>query len=100
MLFPNSSALLTPFTRAKVSLPSEMDAERILSNTENAYITSKQNASKKVRNRERFVAKIIDQYTLSIRTIEPSCGHIKMRRSLRQPNENWKIELKGGASKL
>ena len=100
MLYPKSSALLTPFTRGKVSLPSERDTKRILSKTDNAYITSRQNSSKKVKSRERFVTKIIDQYTLSIRTIEPSCGHIKMRRSLRKPDEKWEIELKGGASEL
>ena len=101
MLNQSPCVLITPFTRGKKTLPSQNDIDRIIGQTEHAYITAPSKKNKKVKQRDVFVKKIISQYTLSIKNSEPECGQIKMRRVLRSPVAmDWDIELFGGASQL
>lgn len=99
MLIEKPWALLTPFSRGSIPLPTENDIKRISNLTPNSYITAQISKEGIIKRNDTLVKKCLKQYTRYIKVAEPMCGHIRMRRCITS-NGNWNIELHGGAAIL
>jgi len=89
-------AVLTPFKRGFISLPTKRDAERILSQTPNSFSTAKLPMSVK---RSPTVERTIKEVTRKFRPISFRSGQIRLRKSINETRE-WKVELFGDAIPL
>ena len=99
MLSPNPSALLTPFNRGRKKLPSADDVLRINSCTSKAYCTASSKTKKNAIHRPAVVEKTIKEVA-SMRVIDNSVGHIRMRNGGANNLHSWHTELLSGAYKL
>ena len=100
LLTPNPTALLTPFARGRVSLPTEQDVERILDRTPHAYISC---SPKKLqlRHPSKVVQKMVDDITTSPLVAQAASGGIiRLTYDLLSPVREWTIELVDGALSL
>ncbi|MCK5615459.1 MBL fold metallo-hydrolase [Candidatus Pacearchaeota archaeon] len=97
LLNKESVSFLTAFSLGNNSLPSESDIKRILSKTDNAWITSNPRQGRRVCKRDRTTEKTIKQSVKSIKSLSDE-GHIRIRR--RHGEGKYEIELFGTASKL
>lgn len=97
LLTNNPYALLTPFSKGNVKLPTEDDVNRISGYTDNAFITS---TAKTVKiKREKVVEKFIKGATRSITPINTSFGQVQIRAKISDP-KNWTVKLYGAAISL
>ena len=100
MLDAERIAVLTPFRRGRHALPLRTDAERILSYTEDAYITAAADSSSPPRRREsRAVRSMIQESNIRIRRNVMNRGAIRLRRAA-SPGGQWGIETIGPACHL
>ncbi|MBI5384799.1 MAG: MBL fold metallo-hydrolase [Verrucomicrobia bacterium] len=91
-------ATLTPCNRG-TKLPTPEDCRRILSHTEDSFITSPRGLGK-FRHPDAAVMKTVQEATLSI-GIEPGKqGHIRLRRNALGTASEWEAELFGNALPL
>lgn len=99
MLEPNPVAILTPYNRGTERLPSKEDIERINGLTNRAYITSKLK-DRSFRGKTGTVDRTIREVARKIRTLDAEPGFVRIRRSIVDPGDDWKIETFGGACPL
>ena len=100
MLDAEPIAVLTPFRRGRHALPLRTDAQRILSYTEDAYITAAADSSASARRREsRAVRSMIQESNIRIRRNVMNRGAIRLRRT-RSPGARWGVETIGPACHL
>jgi len=100
MLVNEPFAVLTPFVRGKLGLPTRPDVRRILENTPNGYATAPLLTSLG-RKRDRTVEKTIRETVRMIRVIAGPTGHVRLRKSLQQGgNNSWSVEMFNGALNL
>jgi Metallo-beta-lactamase superfamily len=100
MLDPPICALLTPFVRLQVPLPTRMDIDRIIKLSDQAYITSPP-VRPRVSRREHVVEKQIREVALRMNQAEPVMGQIRIRRAIYDdPTTGWSVDLRGAAQKL
>lgn len=101
MLSTNPLSLITPFRNGRHRLPTDVDRARILSLTNQAYISShperliKPNV-KRVGKIESLIEKATKQRQLAIGPV----GHIRWRASLADPSDAGVVELFDGALPL
>lgn len=98
MLRPGAHAILTPFSRGSVLLPTEKGTERILGHTNEAYSTSHLR-SRSVRRRNQTVERTIREVVGSLRTVESRFGQVRLRKVAGSP-DGWGVELFGSACRL
>lgn len=93
-------AVVTPYNRQKVPLPTGSDCTRILKmiGTDNAFITSAPGWAK-FRHPDPAVQKTSQEATLAIAPEQPKDGHVRLRRSI-APSALWVVELFGEAHPL
>lgn len=99
MLMGNPFAVLTPFNQGKINLPTPRDVDRVCGQTSNAYATAHPGV-KQTRRRYGIVEKTIRETVRSIRVLDRSPGHVRLRRDLRTADAPWRIELFEGAIDL
>ena len=98
LLAPQPFAILSPFQRGGVSLPTIGDLERISGRTENGYITAHPQRPRP-GNRSKVVERCIRETTKSIRQAENRPGHVRLRKKLDAGSE-WNVELFGPATHI
>jgi hypothetical protein len=91
-------AVLTPFSRGKVHLPTGKDISRICTQTEKTYITALKQAN--LKKRDKVVEKMIQETVKSIKPISYSTGQIRCRIKPESETSSWKVELFGEAQEL
>ena len=91
-------AALTPYNRG-IKLPTSTDCRRILSLTQDAYITAPPGLGK-FRHPEPAVYKTALEATLAIGEELGKQGHVRFRRSAVDENARWRVELFGDALHL
>ena len=99
MLTPGPLAVLTPFSRGNVSLPTRQDADRICVRAEQAYTTAMPRQRRR-RDRPNAVEKLIQDTVRFIREVHPSIGQIRLRTNLAKTPLSWRVELFGDARLL
>ncbi len=99
MIVPAPLAILTPFVRGKKALPTQSDVTRILSHTNQAYITRRPAPGKIPYRKKDGVQKTILETTRYIRRVPLNSGQIRLRKNL-ATNDTWKIKLFGSAIQL
>ncbi len=100
MVAGDSVALVTPFTSGRTYLPARDDAVRILSHTDNAYITTSAVQSKTSRQRPAAVQRTIREMGKQLRPALPHTGAVRVRKNLSDINSKWEIETFLGARHL
>lgn len=98
MISPTGWAVLTPYNREKVPLPTHADCERIRGMTDNAFITSSPGWAK-FRHPDPAVQKTAQEATLAIAPEQPKHGHVRLRRLMAE-GAAWSTELFGEAKAL
>lgn len=99
MLEPNPFAVLSPFNRGTVILPNESDVTRICCNTNNAYSTATVKSRRK-KGRSKTVEKTIKETVKSIKEINGSIGHVRLRYKVDEDQSTWTVEMFGDAVPL
>ena len=100
MLMAPPFALLTPFVRGNVRLPSADDCERINSATSRAYICGPPTVRAAVR-RSGVVEKMMAEVTKERHEIAGGCGQIRLRKAnALEQSQSWSVDLFAGASSL
>lgn len=100
MLQKDPAAVLTPFIRGKTVIPTDQDIKRIVSRTDNAYITAKPTSKKSNTKRPKAVDRTIKEIVGSLESIHPSVGHVRFRKKINSPDCPWKVDLFGDAMPL
>lgn len=98
MVAKGAYALLTPFTRGDVCLPTEADTSRIVARAGSTYITANPRLRAPVQ-RPAAVARAIRASRATIRAAEPKIGHIRLRKRYGD-DHRWYVALMGGAYKI
>ena len=100
MLMAPPFALLTPFVRGNVRLPSAEDCARINSATPHAYICGPPTVRAAVR-RSGVVERMMAEVTKERHELDGACGQIRLRRAnALEQSQNWSVDLFAGASPL
>ena len=99
MLGAEPLAILTPFARGSVSLPTQLDVDRICMRAEQAYTTAIPRYRRR-RDRPQGVEKLIRDTVRSIREVYSSTGYIRLRAHLTETPLAWRVELFGDACPL
>ena len=100
MLAPDPFAVLTPWRIGSRALPSQDDVQRILSHTNNAYVTAKAGpAAQSPVHAKRAVARTIRSTGIELRRLAMSSGAIRLRRPIHS-TARWKVETFGSACHL
>ena len=97
MLDTDPVAVLTPWLRFGRSLPTQRDAQRILSHTPNAYSTARTSSS--ATRRSTAVERTIRESGIKLRRLVLSPGAIRLRRRIDSP-AGWEVEMFGPACHL
>jgi beta-lactamase superfamily II metal-dependent hydrolase len=92
-------AIVSPFCKGGMSLPSPADVKRITHLTPHAYAT----ASAKRRQQkwhDRVVRSFVEEMTRSIQSVHYGWGHVRLRNKIDENNQSWRVELFGDAHAL
>ena len=89
----NPHAVLTPFIRGRIVLPTPQDSSRICGYTPKAFITADLKV-KQVKGRPNTVEKTIRETVRSIRELPSASGVIRLRKNaLDTDANNWSVQL-------
>jgi hypothetical protein len=99
LLVPNPFAVLTPFIRGRVPLPTPSDVARIKSATRNAYATSLP-STRRYRPSDGKLRSMVEGATKSIENVQVGHGHVRLRKFIGAPAGAWNVELFGDAKHL
>jgi beta-lactamase superfamily II metal-dependent hydrolase len=98
LLTKTPPALIAPWRKGNKALPTTADIQRIQKLTEHLYVTTiPQNLHK---SRPADINKIIRATAKSIRTVDESLGHIRLRAKFKDPKPVWDVALFHGARKI
>ena len=93
MAVEEACAVTTPFVGGRVRLPSVTDCQRILSKTQNAFLSAPPLPAK-FRDSNRTVEKTVLEATRSVQFVPGKYGHVRLRKRLDDaPTTPWRIEL-------
>ena len=98
LLVADVHAIMTPFVKGNVALPSKSDIARINSRTINAYVTCPPRRLTPVK-RPNIVEKQVKEATRYIRPVLISDGHVRLRANILGSNQ-WRVELFNDALRL
>src|SRR3990170_2707185 len=99
MLNSQPFAILTPFVKGNIYLPTKDDVIRIGNRTNNAYITALPRW-KKSRRRPTPVEKTIRESNIKIKQYNRAVGYVRLRIKPLENNFNWFVNLYGEAVEL
>jgi hypothetical protein len=90
-------AVTTPFVGGRVRLPSIEDCQRILSKTQNSFLSAPPVAGK-FRDSNKTVERTVHDATRSIQIVPGKYGHVRLRKRIEEPPDApWRVELFGSA---
>ncbi len=90
-------AVTTPFVGGNVRLPSVADCGRILSKTQNAYLSAPPLPGK-FHDSNKAVERTVQEATRSVQLMPGKYGHVRLRKRLdEKPGTAWRVELFGSA---
>lgn len=90
-------AVTTPFVGGSVRLPRVEDCHRILSKTQNAYLSAPPLPGK-FRDANKAVERTVQEATRSVHFVPGKYGHVRLRKHLdEKPSTPWRVELFGSA---
>jgi Metallo-beta-lactamase superfamily len=89
-------ALVTPFARGIVKLPTTGDRTRIRPLARESYLT--QLSDRGSTAWDPAVSEVLAESTLSVEDAEPPPGHVRLRRTVGEGA--WRVEVFGGAEEL
>jgi hypothetical protein len=98
LLADEPCAVLTPFIKGNVKLPTVDDISRICSCTPNAYATASPNVRR--RSRDKVVKRILEGAVRNMQPIETDMGHVRLRIKNSATSDPWNVELFGAATGL
>lgn len=93
-------AILTPFRRSRVPLPTPKDVERLCRLTAASYATAPPKGVAKSPRRPRIVEQAIREAVVSIAPTEAPAGQIRLRVPFQAGEADWAVELFGAAIEL
>jgi hypothetical protein len=93
----NGWAVVTPYNRQRVPIPTSPDCERIVTMTQESFITSPPGWSR-FRHPNSTVQKTAEEATIQIGPERIKHGHVRLRKAITA--DRWQIELFGQASRL
>ena len=97
MAVEQTCAITTPFVRGSVRLPSLADCQRILSKTQNAYLSAPPLPGK-FRDSNKAVERTVQEATRLVQFVPGKYGHVRLRKLLDEnPGTLWRVELFGSA---
>ena len=97
MTVDQTCAVTTPFVGGSVRLPSVEDCQRILSKTQNAYLSAPPLPGK-FRDASKAVERTVQEATRSVHFVPGKYGHVRLRKNLDEtPTAPWRVELFGSA---
>lgn len=97
MIVEQACAVTTPFVGGRVRLPSLADCQRILSRTQNAYLSAPPLPGK-FRDANKAVEKTVQEATRLVQMVPGKYGHVRLRKNLDEsPVAPWQVELFGSA---
>jgi hypothetical protein len=94
----NGWAVVTPYNRQRIPIPTSGDCGRIAAMTEESFITSHPGWSK-FRHPDTSVQKTSEEATLRIGPERIRHGHVRLRKSILS-DSGWKVELFGQAGRI
>lgn len=93
LLEPKPYAILTPFIRGRIVLPTPQDSSRICGYTPKAFTTTDLKV-KQVKGRPNTVEKTIRETVRSIRELPSASGIIRLRKNALDTDvNNWSVQL-------
>ena len=99
MLLPQPYSVLTPWRLGGRTLPSQEDAKRILSYTNNAYVTAKHSSGNQPRLRDRTISRTVRESNVRLRSCPLLSGALQLRRGI-DSTAAWRIKPFGPACHL
>lgn len=97
MTVDQTCAVTTPFVGGSVRLPRVEDCQRILSKTQNAYLSAPPLPGK-FRDANKAVERTVQEATRSVHFVPGKYGHVRLRKNLDEaPAVPWRVELFGSA---
>ena len=100
LLVPEPIAVITPFRRGRVALPTAEDVARIVSATSRAFITCRPQKLV-MKHPEKIVQKMLTDVTTSPLVAQAARGGtVSLKYDLLAPRPEWAIHLSGGAVPL
>jgi hypothetical protein len=97
MVVGQTCAVTTPFVGGSVKLPSTDDCRRILSKTQNSYLTAPPIPGK-FRDVNKTVERTVQEATRSAYFVPGKYGHVRLRKNFTEPiDAPWRVELFGSA---
>ena len=100
LLVNSPLALLTPFRHGNLRIPTQADRERILRETDQAYISASPNGSVKVPRKASKVQAFVDGTVKNRRLANGRMGQIRWRASLSNAQDAGRVALFGEALAL
>jgi hypothetical protein len=93
-------AVTTPFVGGSTRLPSLADCQRILTKTQNAYLSAPPLPGK-FRDSNKTVERMVQEATRSIQSVPGKYGHVRLRKHVdEKPGTPWRVELFGSAVRI
>ena len=89
-------AVLTPFARGNVTLPTDDDVARIIGRTDRGFASCPPNRLR-VRHPNKVVAKLLDDITTSPLVAQAASGGVIRLSCDLEANGEWDVELRRGA---
>ena len=97
-MLPNPVAVLAPWRKGGLSLPTCSDVQRIQKKTDRLYVTAIPQNRRKPR--PPTVQRMINSTAKDVRLVDESLGHIRLRTKFGVANPAWGIDLFNGARRI
>ena len=101
MLSAEPVAILTPWWRGGHYLPTQAGIERMLSFTNELYVTAEpgRRPPRSTRSRNRLVNRALRDDGITVRSVEFASGLVRLRKN-KNSSERWRVETFGTARQL
>jgi len=100
MVSQSPIAVLSPFHRADITLPSVRDVARIVKIAPETYITTREPVPRSRKRRDPAVERTVRETVGKIRLAQPRMGWVRIRNGGKSNPTNWNVELSAAACRL
>lgn len=95
------NAVITPFRRGSISLPSNKDIERIKNKTgQNITLLTSSPQWQKSKRRDNAVQRSINESGIKLRELKKAEGYVSFRMDVTQNSNQWNVALFGQAAQI
>ncbi len=99
MLDPDPVAVITPWKRGGRVVPNRRDKQRILDETENAFVSAAADSAAQVRRRDTMVERTVRESGIRLRRTQTPEDGVRLRRRIGS-GATWQVERFGSACHL